>query len=935
MHHSLYNQLLKDAQQQVVLEQKLAEHITRCKNVNENTFSFYCPNILPLLQQPEQKRFSLFCNLNGKANIVDRQNSSAVYLANPELEAETEVTAFISNAPVISFTPPVSNANWPTEPLPLQPDAICMFGLGLGHQILPLITRRKIRCLIIYEPDLTMLQCSFQTINWHDIFTAAASSNTLISLQMGNDGSSIASDLQELFQFIPALKKLYLYRHLSYSVTDEVLATLFTFNGNRAELLKADRQYLGYTQPTDYLPVRFNNILGNKKVTITDSQRQEALFQQNIAVFKRLYPDIAKSMLGFATRHWFLVKDDHGKANLWHKERNALLHSDKDTEATALIDSFLHQPPKDDVILGQKVAWKFRHYIHYQAIAKLQPLFLEMAQQKNVLPEKIDSLIIFGVGVGAYLPALLQQRNITNLYVCESNIEHFYASLFVTDWASLLQQAEQTGSRIYLNIGNDGSDYFNDLMQQFFSVGAFTIANTYMLQTDTNPFTASAIKKLRQQLKVVLTIGDYYDHARFGISHTYNSFMLGHNWLKAKRSNYLQHAATVLPVFIVGNGPSLDQCADYIKEHREKVVVVSCGTALKPLHHLGITPDFHAEVEQNRSTYRWITQVNDIAYLKKIKLITVNGIHPETAALFAGTYLAFKEGEASTTLFNKVLKGAGDIAQLSHAYPTVSNLAINWLLQAGFKQYYLLGVDLGYVDVNNHHSRFSAYYDQNGKAVYDYSAVHGDSISVVGNFRPVVQTKIEFDISRQIIEQTLTAYSGQAEVYNCSDGAMIQGAISLQPSQILTFLPSKPVTDLLDDFLQQACIQQDFTVQLSEFKRYYNAGGLTNSLIIWDELLTKPVTDYTSAKNCIDRQWVLLKQQASLPNSIIFYLLYGSASYFLSLLSKLLPLLQQAGAEAQVKAVEQFNTVLIVWKDYLTQMVADFAAEPLQLDITD
>ncbi len=935
MHYSLYNQIQLHSKLQSINEQQLAESITYHKKINHIAFEHYCPSLLPLIHQVEQEsvRFSLFCNNKGKANVIDRQNSTAVYEEDPDKDAEREVKDFISKAPFISLTPIQQTDHWSVEALPEQVDVVCMMGMGLGHQILPLISERKISCLIIYEPDLTMLQCSVKSVDWQSIFITSAKQGTLISLQMGKDGSDIASDLNELCMHIPKLQKFYVYRHLSNPVTDEVLATLFQLNGNKAELLKKNRQYLGYTHPADYLPVRFKGILGNKQYQHIDSSLHDR-FEQNITAFEQFYPEIAQLIRGFEAKRWLLVEDECGKVNLWHSARNALLHKDKDIDAELTINYSLNQPSKDDVILGQKVAWKFRHYVHYQAIAKLQPLFSEMAQQKSIVPEQINSLIIFGSGVGAFLPSLLARREISNLYLCEPNIEHFYASLFVTDWAGLFNEAALTEKRVYLNIGGDGSDYFNDLMQQFYSVGAFSIASTYILQTTANAFLNENVNRLREQLKVVLTIGDYYDHARFGISHTYKSFQLGHNWLKADRSSYIHHKATQLPVFIVGNGPSLDQCADYIKEHRHNVILVSCGTALKPLYHLGLTPDFHAEVEQNRSTYRWISQVDDEAYLKKIRLITVNGIHPDTAALFANTFIAFKEGEASTTLFNKMLKDADKISQLAYAYPTVSNLAINWLLQAGFKQLYFLGVDLGYVDVNNHHSRLSGYYNKDGKQAYDYGKVHGDNIRVSGNFRPSVHTKIEFDVSRRVIEQTLKAFAGQAEVYNCSDGAFVQGAVPLLPMQILTFTPGSSLSGMLDDFLQHSCLLVDIASQASGFKQMYRPDALNQTIDKWCKLLQQPVIDYDSAKTCIDQQWVLFKQQSAIPGSIVFYLLYGSTSYFLSLMTKLSPSLSQDYSELNEQALQQFNIVISVWQQYLIKIAEDFSAEPLKVDLT-
>merc|ERR1711975_122901 len=100
--------------------------------------------------------------------------------------------------------------------------------------------------------------------------------------------------------------------------------------------------------------------------------------------------------------------------------------------------------------------------------------------------------------------------------------------------------------------------------------------------------------------------------------------------------------------FMVGNGPSIDASIDTIKEYQDKAIIISCGTALQVLHRYGIKPDFHAEIEQNRSTYDWAKSIYDDEYLKNVDLMSCNGIHPDTAELYRNIFLAFKEGESSS-----------------------------------------------------------------------------------------------------------------------------------------------------------------------------------------------------------------------------------------------------------------------------------------------
>ena len=141
------------------------------------------------------------------------------------------------------------------------------------------------------------------------------------------------------------------------------------------------------------------------------------------------------------------------------------------------------------------------------------------------------------------------------------------------------------------------------------------------------------------------------------------------------------------------------------------MIIVSCGTSLQVLHRHGIVPDYHAEIEQNRSTHDWATRLKDKDYLKQITLVSCNGVHPDTCDLYKNVLVAFKEGESSTVSSLNIL-GENNFETLKFAFPTVSNFAVNLFVTLGFKQLYFFGIDLGFIDKNHHHSKSSGYYDE-------------------------------------------------------------------------------------------------------------------------------------------------------------------------------------------------------------------------------
>lgn len=918
---------LGNEEQQLLLEKKIANQIHANFKKNIVAIQKNVPSLLDFALNTATEEYSIFVNKEEHINITSMVTGQALYSLNPVAEIREEVHAFIKAAPFVAVNsvPDIHTA----EPLPVKLDTLFVFGLGLGHHILELLENCRVKLLVIYEPIVDFITCSLHAADWERLFELAKIQNTQISFQVANAATSIVEDLSELCSVMPSCQKVYLYRHLYHPVMDEVHEFLLSASGKPELLFKKGRQFLGFNDANDYVDLTKKNVFRTTENANEKTAFNRELFQKNLAVFQRLFPDIYQEVCTYIPKHWHLDYDVNHKANLWHKRRDTFFYSDIDADSELIVDSYLKEPFKDDVIIGVEKSEKFKSFVHYKYIEKLQDIFLQFKSQKHPLPDKVESIIVFGIALGRHLDVLLKKRDIENLYVFEPNLDYFYASLFVTDWATLLLDAEKNKKRIYFNIGGDGKEYFHDLMGQFYQVGAYSIANTYLLQSYYTPQLAKSISSLKKQLKIVLAIGEYYDHSRYGIAHTYLSLKNKHRFMKASLEKLTSYKNIKdVPVFIVGNGPSLDGLASYLASYRDQVVLVSCGTAISSLHKLGIQPDFHAEVEQSRATYDWITQVNDFNYLKGIKLISVNGIHPDTAALFADTYLAFKDGESATLIFRESLEILGySFSSLSYCYPTVSNLAMNFMVKLGFKTVYLFGVDLGYADVNKHHSKHSAYFNNNGQEVYNYNAFHGSGFPVKGNFRNIVLTKPEFDVSRQILERVIKYSAAGVEFYNCSDGAYIEGCRPLKAENILLKALDKPICEFLNSYIEEAFYPANMSTLADEILNSFDLDLLETSVTEWQKLANVKIAKAEDAKNCINSQWEFLKLSTLEKRNILFCLFYGSSNYFLSLLTKLLPINDEAQAD-----FERFNLVLSYWHDYLGDALKDFISQPIKAD---
>jgi hypothetical protein len=911
LHADVDKQALAELQNAVHLHQQLQANLLFFKSIN--------PDLFQLIVQHSGSRYSVFCTKDMQLNLVEVSSGRVLYAENPALEATEEVSSFCKAAPVVSL---VEADTYPSL-MPVPPAAvILLFGIGAGLHLELLIRNAKPSILVMYEPETDFFVASLHIIDWKKVYQVAAEQGTQISLQIGNSGNSISADLKELADMLPNLKNLYLYRHLAHPVSDEVFNYLRLHSGRQAELLQSNLQFIGFTDDALFVPERTAGVLANRNYR---EVKNLELYTQNMQALKQYYPVLYKTFSGYQPKYWRCIEDE-GQLNLACTLRPGLFYRELKADSVRIVERYLKSPIESQIILNQGGLDKFKSYIHYQSLQQLQPVLTSL--QPRVFDEEVelDYLIVLGVALGQHIELLLEQRVVNNLFIFEPNPDFFYASLFVTNWAKLLREADTRQQRFYFNIGGSGDEYFQDIMAQYYQSGAYGIANSQIFPAYLTPGMRRALTKLQSQLRIIVAMGEYFDHVRYGVAHTYKSLLLGHKFLKNHRDRSANKLLKNVPVFIIGNGPSLDSGFQYLQEYRQHIIIISCGTALRSLYKLGIKPDYHAEIEQNRATHSWISQVPDVNWLKSIPLLSVNGIHPETAALFESVYLVFKDGESSTSFFRSTLERNNlRTAALRHAYPTVSNFVLDLLTELGVGQVYLLGVDLGYHSAENHHSKYSAYFQSDGKGVMDASKIFATNLKVKGNFRPQIQTKPEFDFSRSIMELTIAAGNKSTSFYNCSDGAYISGAMPLHPENILI----KPTDSNVRNAFHNMFEQFFYKSEVSDFANFFeqeikNAGlsEVTHSLI---EMLDR-VDNYSDARLLIEKQWQFFIRLYDKENKLSFYLLCGSMIYMLSVLTRVLPAQSEFFAESA--SLQTFNKVIDVWRDYLQKAGNAYASEP-------
>lgn len=228
------------------------------------------------------------------------------------------------------------------------------------------------------------------------------------------------------------------------------------------------------------------------------------------------------------------------------------------------------------------------------------------------------------------------------------------------------------------------------------------------------------------------------------------------------------------PVFIVASGPSLDDSIDVIKKHADGAVIVSCGSALRPLLVNGITPDFQIETE-NAEVSPLTRQMADEYDLSKVTLVASTTIDPEVLPSFREVIFYFRSSLSPYPLF-----APSHASSLFMPDPTVGNAGLSFALELGFKDLFLFGMDCGSRNPEKHHSADAYHYSADADGIdirYD--------MQVDANFGGYTWTDHGLFMSIVNLAELLKIFGDGRHVRNCSDGASIMGAEALEPSDFM------------------------------------------------------------------------------------------------------------------------------------------------------
>lgn len=552
------------------------------------------------------------------------------------------------------------------------------------------------------------------------------------------------------------------------------------------------------------------------------------LFKKNLAAFKKSMPSFYQFIQEYTPKEFITEKTKYNYINIKNINNGNYLYQENPKKlCEEQVDVFIKDPCRIVTVADDSHNYRTPIFLHEIHIGEYQKK-LELFYKKNTPHNNhrhIPCLIIIGTGLGYHITNLIQNHDILNIFIFEPNCDLFYGSLYTIDYQWILEKQNIDGKSITIQTGKDNHTFINAISERFYKNGYFPIGHLYFYKHYHSKMADDTLALLKSVSNRLFQGWGFFEDEFISINHTIKNLLTTKRVFKSEKNTY----SPEIPAIIIGNGPSLDKELEFIRNNQKNFAIFSCGSSLKALYKNGIKPDFHIEIERTKSVYNWLEEIKDKEYLKCIYLLGVNNLHPKSTDLFKEFIFGLKRSDAGQLLIEKI---NGEIfSKLDNAGPTVVNgaLAISFFL--GFTENYLFGVDFGFKDPKYHHSKNSSYYENNDLQKIDEMPKNQ---SIKGNFCKETYTNNDLFFAKFCLEENIKLYENN-KVYNCSDGAYIDGAIPKESKDIKNIKQLKHKESLLEKIIENKTIKNpviDITQHEKEHESIIKKLKTTIDLII-------------------------------------------------------------------------------------------------------
>lgn len=397
------------------------------------------------------------------------------------------------------------------------------------------------------------------------------------------------------------------------------------------------------------------------------------------------------------------------------------------------------------------------------------------SENKKTLKD-IYLMIILGVGLGIHIPYIHEKIKARQYYIIEPALEIFRLSLFVTDYEYLSKLTE-------LKFAVSLSDY------DFFKTTHFFNMETLYYNSYIKFFLFS--KNMDQYINIIQDVlvsqkhlVYSYNRELLSLSRTYEYAKDEYSFFKVSVVSFYQ-LFQINPTLILAAGPSLQKNIDFIKENKNKFIIVAVYGTMPILEKNNIKPDFIVQYDEGGElVLSTIEKIKDLSFFDDTVFLFSSHVDKRLSQKIK------KENIFMFQAMHEAKKGYGRLTA-----PQVGELTFSLINIFGGNNLYLLGIDMA-LDPETGKSHYDGY--KSGEAIGHAQKVSNEKygmrkniIQVKGNFRKKVNTVPLYKASITHMLHEIKDYKiiNKANYYNLSDGAYLDGVepLKIEDLEISTF----------------------------------------------------------------------------------------------------------------------------------------------------
>ncbi|BFT31125.1 DUF115 domain-containing protein [Alteromonas sp. D210916BOD_24] len=670
------------------------------------------------------------------------------------------------------------------------------------------------------------------------------------------------------------------------------------------------------------LETRIQDIQSQKLRQVEFDKESKQRFQNNLNAFEKYFPKLHSQIKNYKPRNDFkVIASPSGYGNFIPSDSKIPLYGDNPYEQSEeQVKRYTESASfgRSELYSTVNEGTKSDKRLHVKYMVDLAQNFIDanLSHEKKLtsLPEHYPTCMMFGVGLGYAVSILVERYSFDYVFICEPDFESFYASLFCTDWVSILEKSDVQSGCLFLQVGVTYETFFDELKYIVDNFGPSSLISSFCYQHTPGKQINALIEEFFEQFSLLQLGYGFYNDAVTGLAHTIENVNENHCPVllpeEAKKTGFKD-----LTAYVVANGPSLDEAIEVLKENQDNVIIFAAGTALNTLIKIGIKPDFHVLVERPKTTYDYLVETIDLAKLQDLNLLAVDVMYPEVPPLYKWSGISLKGPEAGSLLSQNTFYTTQHrfLPALPNCGPLVANTALSFAATFGFGEIYLFGVDNGYPITGPTHSKFSIYNEEDHNEAFTINT-SGATHRLEGNLGGEVRALSLMVQAKQQME-SLIKNTPKTQYYNVGAGAKIKKATPLEAEDVLNTPHIRDKREVVEKIKTEFFTEMHFSepeklVGIEEFE------SLCDYLI---EIAERPYSTRKEASDLLKAQSRVVYAYRGRKYGHLYHVMKGSMLYFHCPLISLLYLYAD-----EEKTLQWFETSLNIWKDCIKAMKKDY-----------